>query len=500
VAALAAAMGEPVWRLEAEIEELIQRGLARRVRVPRAATPVIAAAPRNPAACAWPLPRLQEAHLAIASRLRPGHEDRLLHLLAGAGALEIAREALALGRARARAGRLRAAVAALAEGLHALRGPSVGPEKAGARARVEEAILSAWVTVAFAERTPHALDRVLYEICRAGAAERGGARARPAIEAIEALVRAALASGYGAAAERTLALAENVPALADPEIERWRQWIRLRAAGRCTPPRTEEVLADVAAWAARTRHPAARSSLAGWLGLMRYEQGRFEEAARLHAEAAAGERWVAARVAATLNRASALLEAFQPREAAAQAEKARALAVACRHPYYEGRAAWLLRAAAYRSGAALDPDLELVEAVAQLGTQDLDALVRLTEAAVALRAGARDQAATLAGGAAEIWARLGRGWSALLARALQLAEGAPAPLSEVLALGERAAACPVQGIGLQALGLLGRACPAARAGWQGAAEALAAEIPRERWDARMDVLSVSEALEGALIR
>lgn len=310
-------------------------------------------------------------------------------------------------------------------------------------------------------------------------------------------MRAALIADPATDPARALAAAEAIPAFADPELERWRQWLRVRAARRATPELLDRVLAGVTAWAERARHPVARSSLAGWLGLLRYQDGRFEEAARLHAEAAAGEPWVAARLTAMLNRGSALLETFAHREVIAQAAEARALAAACRLPYHEGRAEWLLRAAAYRMSAAGGPDLELCDAVARLGAADFEALVRMNEAAVALRAGELTVAASLAWGAAALWGRIGRGSPELLARALALAASPPAPREEVEPLAERAARCPVPGVGVQVLGLLGRACPEARASWRAALAPLAAQVPRDRWDCRLDVLSVAESLEAA---
>ena len=91
----------------------------------------------------------------------------------------------------------------------------------------------------------------------------------------------------------------------------------------------------------------------------------------------ASEPWQTGRIAAMLSSASALLEAFRHREAAARAEAARELAARCRNPYWEGRAEWLARSALYRTGEAAGPDLELVEAVVRVGVPQLEALVCL---------------------------------------------------------------------------------------------------------------------------
>jgi eukaryotic-like serine/threonine-protein kinase len=202
-------------------------------------------------------------------------------------------------------------------------------------------------------------------------------------------------------------------------------------------------------------------------------------------------------IAAMLSCASALLEAFQHQEAAAHAAEARELAARCRHPYWEGRAEWLVRAAIYRMGEAETPDLELVEAAVRVGVPRLEALVLLTEAAVAFRAGQAPVAADLAGRAARLWRLMDRTSGALLSRCLSLAAGAPAQEGEIGELAQAAMECRVPGIGLQALGLLGQVAPEARSSWREALEVLSNGIPRERWGERMDVLSAAEAFEGA---
>jgi hypothetical protein len=130
----------------------------------------------------------------------------------------------------------------------------------------------------------------------------------------------------------------------------------------------------------------------------------------------------------------------------------------------------------------------------------MEALVCLTEAAAAFRAEAPAMAADLAVRAAQVWRELNRPWGVLLARGLALACGAPAEEGEVERLADQAVRCPIPGIGVQALGLLGRAFPAARPRWRDAAWRLAAEIPLDKRQRRMDVLSAEEALEGALGR
>lgn len=436
------------------------------------------------------------AHRARAAAMDAGDEGRLYHLLSAGDRAAAAAEALATGRARAERGDLAGATEALVLGLSAHRG-------AGAPAALETGLLSELVKVALVDATPGALDRALYEISRAEART-------PEIEARGALVRAALdAPGAGG-----IAKVSAVPPFDDPSLERRRHRARvIAAAARTSPALIEEALADVRAWAARSDHPMAALSLAEGTALLRYAEGRYAEAALLHAEAARLDPWITGRLAALLNAASALMEAFDHRSAKRRAREARALAAERRFPHAEARAEWLLRAARYRAGEALAPDVELVEVVTRVGVAGLTALVCLNEAAVALRAGDRALTSDLADRAARIWKQLDRPAGTLLATALAVAASDPAHRSRndesrshertgtdpgIDALCEQAITCSVPGIGLQALGLLCAASPARRRRHRRDLDRLAAGVPPEHRSLRMDVLSADEAVNGTL--
>jgi len=430
--------------------------------------------------------RRSSAHSKAARALAPGTLPRLWHLViaeSGAGSrTEIAREAKVLARRLAQEGRLGQAVAVLGEAMLAVRRRAIVSE---ADDSAQTMLLSSWVEIALFESTPRALDRVLYEICRT-------LPRTAALGHLEELVRAALARGAGG--ERALALAEAVQPFADRGLERRRQGLRVLAARRHPLEVEERVAGEVARWAAGSNDPDAEAALAGWMGRLRYRQGRYEESARLHGEAAESERLATARVNAKLNGASSLLEAFLLDEAAEWAAQARVQAAWCRHPYFEARAEWLLRSAAYRRAEALEPDLELCDVVASVGVADLEALVCLNEAAIAWRVDRCEAAAALSGRACRIWT--GTGWrcGALLARALAIASGEPATLDEIETLAAEALATPLSGVGIQVLGLLGPTAPDERARWRIGATSLA-RAPREHWRTRMEILSTAEALE-----
>jgi Protein kinase domain len=420
-------------------------------------------------------------------------DQRLLQLLAGSGdgpilapqASVIAREACALARRQASLGRLGQAVSTLREGVLALRRRPGALDAAGAAE--ELSLLSLWVEIALAERTSGALDRVLYELSRAPARSEEAAH-------LEALARAALALTAGA--ERALALVEALPPFDAVALERTRQGLRVLVARRASSEHLAIVLAEVTRWAAAIDDPATRAAVDGWLGRLRYQEGRFEESAELHRRAAEGEPWIIARIMAMNYGAGALIEAFHHEEAAALAEEAQRLAAGCRHVHEEVTAAWLRRMALYRAGRALRPDPSFVNDVAEVSLPEMEALVSLTEAAVLLRDDQLDAAAALAERACQIWTRMGKQWGALLARCLAIRCGRSPSLDEAKALAEKATRCPIAGLGLQMLGLVGPAFPALRPLFRGATGPLSDSVPRSRWHLRMDVLSVNEARLG----
>ena len=482
-ATLAAATGQPRWQLEAELSELALVGA-----VQREAGGAVAPRARVRAEELWSDERRQAAHAAIASALPAGTEGRMAHLVASgvgdvAAAIDLGAEALALGRRLAEAGHLGRAVVALGDGVAALRRSGGGTEVATLR----RSMLALWVEIALVDATSRALDRVLYEIGRAPPGD-------PELAHLDALVRASLASGSGG--ERALEVANAVAPFDDPALERRRQNVRALASRRCPVAEEEAMLAELSAWARASADPLARASLELWLGRLRYRQGRFVEAAEHYAASAAGERWVTLRANALLSQASSLLEAFALREAAASAREAGALAARCRQPYLEGRAAWILRATAYRLGEATSVDEELVDAVAAVGFIDLEKIVYFNEAAVAWRVGAAGRAMELAERARRTFAGIGDEWGALAVRCLAIAAGADAPHEERQELVTRAEACPVAGLGIQALGLLALGGPSFVRPAQAVVDRLAGTVPRAHWSSRIDVTSVDEALSS----
>ncbi|WP_437715828.1 serine/threonine-protein kinase [Sorangium sp. So ce448] len=481
-------------RVAAELDAWVRAGIARwdgdRIAIDRTTLdelgvgPPIAAtlAPGGPAdALDGSEDGRRRGRRTLAETMPQGEPGRLVHLVAAGEDALVAAEALALARRLAQEGRLGQATTALHEGLLAIR---QGP--LDLTASEEPRLLSLWVEVAFAERRPHALDRVLYEICRSVS------RASPDVAHLEGLVRVALLVDSPSWRARARAQADALAAFDDPALERWRQWVRVRAGLRESPEAAEAAVAGTQVWAGRTAHPAARASVAGVLGLVRYEQGRFDEAARCHAEAAASEAWLPLQLAATLNEAGALLDALRPESALARARAAGEMAARCRHLYFEVRAAWIARTAAFRLGELQAPDRELVEASVQFSTALL-AMVCFTEAAVAYRAGALEAAGELVDRALDASRRVERRWLVMFGRCLAAAvRGVSRDEAEELI--QSACGCPITGLGIQALGLLRRGCPSLPPFPDDVLAPLCRDVPEDRWDARLDVLSVRESL------
>ena len=474
---LAEALKEPLFRAEEAIVDLARGGFVE-------VLPEGRILPKRSVDLGWSLEQRRSAHRVAAALVPPGTEGRLLHLLAGdASSVVVASEASHLAERRAREGSPGAAVAILSEGLVAAR------QSTGTRSESPEELrlLSLWTEIAVEEASAPALDKVLYEISRSACPSLD-------LERLEKLVRAALTALTGAG-ERAISIVDEVSPWDDVALERRRLSVRVLAARRCPLARERQVVAEAADWARKSGDPRALGSMEGWLGRLCYREDRFEESAAHHESAAELEPWVTARVAARLNSASALMEAFQLREAHARAAAARDLAARHRNARYEARAEWLLRACSYRLERSMTPDLELCELSGRAGAVELTAFVCLNEAAVAFRTGDLPLASDLAMRAALVWDDLGKTQVALLARSLACACGKEITAAEIASLARRAASGPLPSLALQTLALLARAAPAglAAADVESMTTWVESSPPHLR-ALRMEVLSVDECL------
>ncbi len=349
-----------------------------------------------------------------------------------------------------------------------------------------ELLFSLLVQIALTDGSPEIVDRVLYELCRIGPVSTH-------LRRLENLVRAGLAIGPWT--ERALELASSLTPFEDPSLEVWRLSIRLLASRRTSIEKEQAVLEELEAWASGMSDPAAKGRFAGWLGRLRYRQGRFAEAAILHQEAAAAPLWRTQLAAAMTDAASALMEAFRLDEALVLAAEAERIFAQCRQARGFVLASWFTRTIGYRQGTTQPPEPERVEAPASLGLRELEGLFCVTEAAIAWRVRDLETAAALAARGEATWSAMGeRAGALLLCAALHVASRPEAAIPEerIDQLARRAWACPTPGVGIQVLALLAHHRSPPRD--EGVEAELAGQVPREHWARRIDVLSVEEAL------
>lgn len=341
--------------------------------------------------------------------------------------------------------------------------------------RGEGALLVDRVALALGLEGAAAVDRALHHVQRAEVP--GELRA-----ALTGLLRAARAA-YNREPRRALELLDALRAPLPEPLAIWRRAIEVKAAQMLDLAEHERRLATLDAWAGAD--PVRRGKADGWVGNLRYRQGRYEEAAALHVAAARAKRGRHEQISSALCAAAAFLEAGHLDDARDQANRALRLARSARHPQFEGHAWWLLRTLRYRGGRRSAPRVDLVDAAAEVGPQH-EARIALTEAAFAWRYGS-DRAAELAGRAARAFRAVGYAPGALLAGALAWRAGARG--ADPIAIAREAAELPAE-LAIQVLGLLGAGGgPDARARAKALLPELGGLDPRRR----LDLISVREA-------
>lgn len=422
----------------------------------------------------------RDAHLSMAKTLTPGHKGRLSHLWrAGHGrdssAREIAKEALVLAGALYSEARIGAAIGAIEVGLHAIRWMRSGSTPEG------EGLFLLWAEAALDDGSPGVLGRLSYAVHRSPS--------WPGRAVIEALARTSRVDVFGS--PRALDAAQEIPAQSDPRLER----LRIRALLRALRLRLDDAAEEThlhELMATSGQDPQIAFWIRSSLRRLRYRQGRFLEAAEPHPDDARVARPLD-RIAEKNAAAWALFEAFQLDRAHAIATAAHALAVEHRHAGHEAAAAWTLRSIAYRRGSSGAPDMDLARAVMYGVDRQLQGVIHLTEAAAAYRASHPD-GLSLATRAHEILSAIDQPRGALLARCLSIALGAAPRPGEIEALQQKALTVGGAGIGLQALALLAQKGHLPPADMASRIADLAANVPRESWSSRIDVLSVEESL------
>ena len=332
---------------------------------------------------------------------------------------------------------------------------------------------------ALGQESPQARDWALYELERLPDVEES-------IEAMRVLLKAQreAVSGQGG---RALELLRSVGPFADIDLEIWRQGLRARSTGHLARVEEEALIAELDQWA--DEMPSERrAKVDGWLGNLRYRQGRYEEAARLHERATSGKLARNSQISSMVNAGYSWLEAGRFDLAERIAERAVRSSAELRLSAFEARATALIRAARYRSKSIGQPDITLVEAAFHLGPF-IGALVSLTEAAAAWRANS-PAASELALRSAKGWREAGQEGLGVLLTSLARAAGAQGqPESDRRLADSAMAGLPVD-LALQVLGLLciGGARRDPRI------DDLATRVMSTDFEQRLDILSVNEAL------
>jgi hypothetical protein len=287
---------------------------------------------------------------------------------------------------------------------------------------------------------------------------------------------------------RALDLLATVDVLPTERLEIWRMGLRATASRSLSVVDQASFIDQLRAWATT---PLRRAKRSGWLGNLRYRQGRYLAAARLHGRSAIGREREDERLSARYNMANCLLEAGRIDEALATASAIVGDAAACRLPRYEALASWVVRTASYRRGEGGSAMPELVEAAATVGPKE-EALLAASEAAWAWRGRDARMAADLAQRARARFVETRSQDAEILMAALVAATDWAAGAPYVQGILLRVEDAP-PGIAAQVYALLQRGAPQPDPEWAARARAAAR---RGRWPApalRREVLSITEA-------
>jgi tetratricopeptide (TPR) repeat protein len=326
---------------------------------------------------------------------------------------------------------------------------------------------------AILEGTPDALDRARRLVDVSGA---------QGLEAVVDLLRTAALRTSGDP-EAALALWRGVPAQAHVGLEAVRLRLGSVLLTRLDLPAAEGWLAG---WGAEAlAEPMLEETRLHAWGNLRYAQRRYDEAASLFLRMARADR-----VAGLTNMIAALVDAGRLEEAEQLGREALRVARALRDSGREALLHYLLRAASYRAGHAVEVDEARTEALL-LESPLAGGYHALVDAAIAWRAGAAGPALRCA---RRLWAAASVSAErpiGVLAAALVSAAG-EIPEGGLEAVAARAAALQEPAVEVQALALL---CGAGLGeGWGARLLERAARVDRARWQERREVMSVAEAV------
>ena len=441
-ASLATARGEAVWRLEAKLRGLVERGevversdgsllLARDVRI------------------ALSREELRRAHQALGRSLDLGAPGRLFHLIAAGDLQSLALEAGCVAERYLESGRPAPAEEVLAETVRALRSSRSSPSEDEPNGLDRDSALSElfeiWAEAAVSVCTAKGFQRLLFELDYWQ-----GKRAN----ALGELVQAGLQIASSAPARAYERLLELEPFRSE-RLETTRHVLAVMATQSLELALLEQALERFDAWVVTSGSRLGAARLARSRGVLEYRQGQYRRAARSFTRAAELEPDRARRVGALLSLGSALIECRRHASAERVIKEARELAESSRHVQREANAVWLERTNAYRQGKELQVDEELVAAAGRIGSPHFQGLIYLCEAAIAWRAGDERRAAELARAVGSEQLAPRDSWTELLATALGMAAQSFCHAIDTERLRRSALSCSDPGCGRSDLGALG---------------------------------------------
>jgi hypothetical protein len=281
----------------------------------------------------------------------------------------------------------------------------------------ELALLCSAVDAAFTAGGSTDLDRALHEVDRASSPER--------LAKVRDLVRAGIALNLGKGdAPSQVALIRDVP----DALRYWSAHLEMRLAVEWGREDAAEVLDRYQ----DDEDPEIICGVQNFRGRAAYLRGDYQTAAHFHERAAAQAlRWTA-RAAALTNLAAAALELYDFAECVRVSTEVMLEARGNRHPVMEALAEALLRAVEYRGGGALEPDLELAEAILWIPGHPAAGFLTLTEAAICWRRDDTEEVRRLCGLACAAFRLSHQPAGVTLASALAWAVGDRARPREVL--------------------------------------------------------------------
>ncbi|MCB9777020.1 MAG: serine/threonine protein kinase [Alphaproteobacteria bacterium] len=341
---LVSATGRPSWELALEVEALEQLGVLQRDPSGRLDVLVV-----EDLAAGWPADLRRDVHRRLADALPPGTDGRLGHMLASGQTDGLSDESIVVARRLRHSGRVGEAEGVLYEATRLLL-----RERLDATPLVPEL-----VRTGAAADTPDALRRARDMVARIGAPDR-----------VFALLDAAVDVRTGRAAEGRVLL-DAMPSFAHPLLEYVRQATRVHGAQNAMRGDEDALIAELQRWAEGVADPETVARVIGWEGLIRFQQGRFEEAAALHERSAALRTQELGRLSAMLNAADAWLEAGELESAHQAASVARQMAMRSRSTTQEARSEVILRSSNVRAQVAREADMALVEAASLIANSSV---------------------------------------------------------------------------------------------------------------------------------